>query len=86
MSKNVLISGGAGFLGSYMCDHYVEQGDNVTCLDNLSTGSENNIKGLLSKTNFEFINHDIVQSFPQSVLDKKYDIVINLASPASPPR
>lgn len=86
MSKNILISGGAGFLGSYLCDYYVAQGDKVTCLDNLSTGSENNIKGLLLKGNFEFINHDIVQNFPQSVLDTKYDIVINLASPASPPR
>ena len=86
MSKNILISGGAGFLGSHLCDYYVEQGNNVICIDNLSTGSEKNINGLLTKSNFEFVNHDIVQSFPQDVLDKKYDIVINLASPASPPK
>ena len=54
-NKTVLISGGAGFLGSFLCDHYISQGSTVVAVDNLSTGSINNIKHLESNENFNFI-------------------------------
>lgn len=83
--KKILISGGAGFLGSYLCDYYINRGDEVVCLDNLSSGSKNNIKQLSENNSFSFYEHDIVKDFPEKVLSHKYDIVINMASPASPP-
>lgn len=85
MSKNVLISGGAGFLGSHLCDHYIDKGYSVVCVDNLSTGFEHNIEHLADNQLFTFICHDIVKDLPKTVLQHDYDIVINMASPASPP-
>lgn len=84
--KTVLISGGAGFLGSYLCDHYVSQGSKVIAVDNLSTGSLINIKHLESNKNFTFIDHDIVKKLPSEIQNQKYDLIINMASPASPPQ
>jgi UDP-glucuronate decarboxylase len=84
--KTVLISGGAGFLGSYLCDHYVSQGSKVIAVDNLSTGSLINIKHLESNQNFTFIDHDIVKKLPSEIQNQKYDLIINMASPASPPQ
>jgi nucleoside-diphosphate-sugar epimerase len=86
MSKHVLITGGAGFLGSYLCDHYVENNYTVICVDNLSTGSRKNIEHLVGHENFRFIEHDIVEQPTKEILDNYYDIVINMASPASPPQ
>lgn len=86
MNKRILISGGAGFLGSYLCDYYIERGDHVTCVDNLSTGSEANIDHLKKNSLFIFINHDIIKKFPSSVSSYNYDIILNMASPASPPQ
>lgn len=86
MSKNVLISGGAGFVGSFLCDKYLENGDKVVCVDNLSTGAEKNIKHLENNDNFRFIKHDITRVFPDDVAKMNYQVVINMASPASPPR
>lgn len=80
----ILIAGGAGFLGSHLCDHYSTT-HQVVCVDNLSTGRRVNIEHLISQPNFIFIEADIVQSLPSSVTDRHYDIVANLASPASPP-
>ncbi len=84
--RSILIAGGAGFLGSYLCDHYIGQGDEVICVDNLSTGSVENIAHLSSMKKFMFVEHDIVRPLTAKHADKKYDIILNLASPASPPQ
>tara|TARA_B100000886_G_C20401238_1_gene482678 strand:+ start:194 stop:1153 length:960 start_codon:yes stop_codon:yes gene_type:complete len=78
--KNILVSGGAGFIGSHLCKALLKQGHNVICLDNLFTGSKNNISDLMNNSNFEFINHDIINPFFRNNLDEIY----NLACPASP--
>ncbi|MFH2068992.1 MAG: UDP-glucuronic acid decarboxylase family protein [Candidatus Omnitrophota bacterium] len=78
----VLIAGGAGFIGSYLCEHYYEQDVEVICLDNLITGSRENIASLLNRTNFTFLEADISRSLPE--LPKGIDLIFNLASPASP--
>lgn len=85
MSRNILVAGGAGFVGSYVCDHYVARGDTVICADNLATGSERNIKQLVNKPNFTFVKCDISQPLPAEVTEVSYDVIIDLASPASPP-
>lgn len=85
MPKRVLVAGGAGFLGSYLCDYYVGKGYAVDCLDNLSTSSPRNIRHLRGDKDFKFIRADTVKKLPSKVLDAKYDLVINMASPASPP-
>ncbi len=78
-NKRVLITGGAGFLGSHLCDRLVNEGFEVLCVDNCFTGSRKNIFHLLNKPNFEFIRHDI--TFP---LYLEVDEIYNLACPASP--
>jgi nucleoside-diphosphate-sugar epimerase len=85
LKKRVIISGGAGFLGSFLADHYIGGGYDVIIVDNLSTGSTRNIQHLISKDGFTFIEHDIVEPLPKLVTSKKYDLVLNMASPASPP-
>lgn len=85
MSQTILIAGGAGFLGSHLCDAYVEKGYDVVCVDNLCTGSVDNIAHLKKESRFRFIAIDVSKELPKSISDKKYDIVANLASPASPP-
>jgi len=81
MKKNILIAGGAGFLGSNLCDRVLKDGDNVFCLDNLSTGSKKNISHLEHNPNFQFIEHDIVNTIDVKI---SFDQIYNLASPASP--
>ena len=78
-NKRVLITGGAGFLGSHLCDRLVAEAFEVLCVDNCFTGSRKNIFHLLNKPNFEFIRHDI--TFP---LYLEVDEIYNLACPASP--
>jgi UDP-glucuronate decarboxylase len=78
--KRILVSGGAGFLGSHLCDRLVAQGHDVICLDNLFTSQKHNITHLLGKPNFEFIRHDVIHPLWLEV-----DEVYNLACPASPP-
>ncbi len=85
MTKNILITGGAGFLGSHLADMYLDEGYKVTCVDNLSTGSMKNIDHLLKNKNFNFIEYDICRPVPKSLTEEKFDIIANLASPASPP-
>ena len=58
--KNILVTGGAGFIGSHLCKKLLEQGNFVICLDNLFTGSMENVKDLLNNKNFQFINADII--------------------------
>lgn len=77
----VLVTGGAGFLGSWICRALVEQGARVTCLDNLASGLESNIEELRKKSNFDFLQHDISKPV---VFDKNIDLVFHLASRASP--
>jgi len=79
LTKRVLVTGGAGFLGSHLCANLLEQGNEVICLDNLFTGTKRNIYPLLNKPNFEFMRHDI--TFP---LYLEVDEIYNLACPASP--
>ena len=78
-SKRILITGGAGFLGSHLIDRLVARGDEVICVDNLFTGSKRNIEHLLAHSRFEFIRHDV--TFPLFV---EVDQIYNLACPASP--
>ncbi len=85
MNRQVLITGAAGFLGSHLADYYLAHGDSVTGLDNLLTGSLKNIDHLQSNGKFQFIEHDITQQLPQKVLDTTWNIILNMASPASPP-
>jgi UDP-glucuronate decarboxylase len=74
-----LVTGGAGFLGSHLCDRLIAAGHEVLCADNFFTGSKNNIRHLLANPDFELIRHDV--TFPLSV---KTDRIFNLACPASP--
>jgi UDP-glucuronate decarboxylase len=75
----ILVTGGAGFLGSHLCDRLVDRGADVLCLDNFFTGSKKNISHLLGKGNFELIRHDLVEPIFLEV-----DQIYNLACPASP--
>jgi len=77
--KRILITGGAGFLGSHLCDRLIEQGNEILCLDNFFTGSKDNIIQLLANPRFELIRHDIINPIFIEV-----DQVYNLACPASP--
>lgn len=61
--KNILVAGGAGFIGSHLCERLVKEGYNVLCVDNLYTGKIENIKHLLSKDSFSFMKQDITNSF-----------------------
>lgn len=79
MNKRILITGGAGFLGSHLCRYLVNKNHEVICVDNLYTGNKKNIWDLLGRKNFEFIRHDIC--FP---LYLEVDEIYNLACPASP--
>lgn len=80
MKRNrVLVTGGAGFLGSHMCDRLIKDGNDVICVDNLFTGSKDNIRHLLGDPYFEFIRHDITQP-----IFVECDQIYNLACPASP--
>jgi UDP-glucuronate decarboxylase len=78
MSK-ILITGGAGFIGSHLCDYLLKRGHDVLCVDNLFSGSKDNIRHLLGNPYFEFIRHDIIHPFFVEV-----DQVYHLACPASP--
>ncbi|MBR3456559.1 MAG: SDR family oxidoreductase [Selenomonadaceae bacterium] len=77
--KRVLVTGGAGFLGSHLCERLLAEGNDVICLDNLFTGSKDNIRHLLDNPYFEFIRHDVTMPIYLEV-----DQIYNLACPASP--
>ncbi|MCK2056178.1 UDP-glucuronic acid decarboxylase family protein [Methylobacterium sp. 37f] len=78
-TKTILVTGGAGFLGSHLCERLLEQGHEVLCVDNMFTGSRRNIAALLDHPRFEFMRHDV--TFPLYV---EVDEIYNLACPASP--
>ena len=79
MKKKIIIAGGAGFVGSHLVDNLINDNVQVTCIDNLSTGSLENIAHLDANKNFNFINQDIINP-----LDHDVDEIYNLACPASP--
>jgi len=79
MRKKILVTGGAGFLGSHLCEMLLQKGNDVICLDNLYTGSKDNIIHLMDNPYFEFIRHDI--TLPINI---EIDEIYNLACPASP--
>lgn len=78
--NRVLVTGGAGFLGSHLCERLLNEGNEVICVDNLFTGSKDNIRHLMDNPYFEFMRHDITQP-----LYVEADRIYNLACPASPP-
>lgn len=79
MSKRILVTGGAGFLGSHLMDRLLEQGHDVVCLDNFFTGAKDNIRHLLAHPRFELMRWDVTDPFKVEV-----DQIYNLACPASP--
>ena len=76
----ILVTGGAGFLGSHLCDRLLKDGNEIVCIDNLFTGRKANIEHLLANPAFEFVRHDVIDPFKYEV-----DQIYNLACPASPP-
>lgn len=79
--KTILVTGGAGFIGSHLCEALLAHGYQVICIDNLFTGSKTNIQHLLKNKNFKFVKHDIIEPF---FIKEKVDQIYNLACPASP--
>jgi UDP-glucuronate decarboxylase len=83
--KQVLVAGGAGFLGSHLCERLVAEGDHVTCLDNFQTGHRDNLRRLMSSDRFELVEADIVDPLPAKLVRRRFDRIYNLACAASPP-
>lgn len=81
MSKKVLITGAAGFLGSHLCERFVDEGFHVIGMDNLITGRMSNMDHLIGKPNFEFVHHDITEHIS---INGDLDYILHFASPASP--
>lgn len=81
--QNVLVTGGAGFIGSHLCKKLLDDGYSVICVDNLLTGTEKNIEVLKQSPNFQFVKADIIQPFDHLVI-QPFDYIFHLASPASP--
>src|SRR4051795_13058182 len=81
MVSTAVVSGGAGFLGSHLCDSLLEKGHRVICVDNLDTGSLQNIEHLRNGEDFLFVNHDVTEPF---FIEERVDFIFHLASPASP--
>ena len=81
MSKTVLITGAAGFLGSHLCDRFIKEDFYVIGMDNYITGDPDNIRHLLSKPKFKFIEHDVTNYIS---ISEKIDYILHFASPASP--
>lgn len=78
--KRILVTGGAGFLGSHLCERLIKEGNDVICLDNLFTGNKENVRHLMEHPRFEFVRHDVTQPFYAEA-----DEIYHLACPASPP-
>ena len=80
----VLVAGGAGFIGSHLCERILKDNHEVFCIDNLLTGSKKNICHLLPNKKFHFFKHDVIEPLPQKVAKIKFSAIFHLASPASP--
>ncbi len=78
--KRILVTGGAGFIGSNLCERLLKEGNDVLCLDNYFTGSKDNVRHLFDNPNFELVRHDVTSHYTAEV-----DEIYNLACPASPP-
>ena len=83
LPQRVVVTGGAGFLGSHLCERLVGEGHQVFCVDNFQTGRRENVSGLLASGRFEVIEHDVIAPFGLRV--PRFDQIYNLACPASPP-
>ena len=79
ISKRILVTGGAGFLGSHLCDRFLSEGHEVICVDNFYSSTKQNIQHMMGNPSFEFIRHDV--TFP---LYLEVDEIYNMACPASP--
>ena len=77
--KRILVTGGAGFIGSHLCERLVNDGNDVICVDNFYSGSKENVWHLIGKPNFELVRHDVINPYWAEV-----DEIYNLACPASP--
>lgn len=78
--KRILVTGGAGFIGSHLCERLLNEGNDIICLDNFFTGSKDNIRHLIGNNRFELVRHDITKEYFAEV-----DEIYNMACPASPP-
>ncbi len=81
--KNILITGGVGFIGSNICERLLNDGNNIICVDNLYTSNIQNIEHLLEHSRFKFIKHDIIEPLK---INENIDQIYNFACPASPPK
>lgn len=81
---NILITGGAGFIGSHLCEAFTKKGYQVLCFDNLFTGKKENIKHLLENPSFHFYKFDVINPIPEKLLPKNLAAIFHLASPAGP--
>ena len=66
--KRILVTGGAGFIGSHLCERLLNNGDDVICLDNYFTGSKNNIRHLIGNNSFELVRHDVINEYLEEKL------------------
>jgi len=82
--KTFLIAGGAGFIGSHLCEKLLKDGYRVICVDNFSTGSRDNVSHLMENEGFLLVNADVVKGLPEAFLEEEIDYIFHLASPASP--
>jgi dTDP-glucose 4,6-dehydratase len=83
LNRKILISGGAGFIGSHLCDFFIKNGDIVWCIDNFITSERKNIQHLLENRNFVLFEKDLIE-FDENEINEKFDYVLHFASPASP--
>jgi UDP-glucuronate decarboxylase len=83
--KTILVAGGAGFLGSHLCERLVDEGAHVVCLDNFQTGRRENLRRLEGREDFEVVEADVVDPLPTKVARMRFDRIYNLACAASPP-
>lgn len=83
--KTVLVAGGAGFLGSHLCERLIADGARVVCLDNFQTGRRENLRRLEGREGFELVTADVVDPLPAKVAKMRFDRIYNLACAASPP-
>jgi UDP-glucuronate decarboxylase len=81
---NILVTGGTGFLGSFLCERLTDEKHSVFCLDNNYTGSGENVAALLPRKNFRFIKHDVIDPLPSDLALPRLDLIYNFACPASP--
>ena len=82
--QTVVVAGGAGFIGSHLCERLLSDENHVVCIDNLITGDKDNIAHLLNNPCFTFVQHDITKDLPQQIPKKNFTQIFHLASPASP--